>query len=393
MGVSPELGPILHEVAQIPANSLTWMRIGWAERFREGQRARRGTPFTTSLVSGSAGRRYSPPMATSDDLTVTPALPAPALDIGQIRAAAVRIAPFVNRTPVLTSEVLDAAAGATLHFKCENFQNVGAFKARGATNAVLSLTDEEAAPGVVTHSSGNHAAALARAARIRGIPAHIVMPSNSPQVKVASVERYGGLVVLCEPTLEARESTAAAVMAETGATFIHPYDDLRVMAGQGTAALELLEEVPDLDVVLCPVGGGGLLSGTAVAVRALRSEASVIGVEPALADDAARSFRAGRLILLDSTTTIADGLRTSLSPRTLAHILRDVAAITTVEEASIVTAMRTMFEVLKIVVEPSGAVPYAALVEAPHRFAGLRVGIIVSGGNLDLDHLPWQRSR
>lgn len=300
-----------------------------------------------------------------------------------------QIAPFVNRTPVITSETLDARAGAALFFKCENLQNVGAFKARGAANAVLLLTDEEASRGVVTHSSGNHAAALARAARIRGIAAHIMMPNGSPQAKVESVRRYGGRVVICEPTLRARETTAAAVQAETGATFIHPYDDLRFMAGQGTAALEFLEKVPDLDVILCPVGGGGLLSGTAVATRAMRPDATVIAVEPADADDAARSFRAGRLFPLEHTTTIADELRTSMSPRTFAYMMRYVDDVVTVIEQAIVDAMRTIWEVMKIVVEPSGAVAYAALVDEPRRLEGRRVGIIVTGGNLDLGRLPW----
>jgi threonine dehydratase len=325
-----------------------------------------------------------------------PADPAPSepeLTLALVREAAVRIAPHVNRTPVLTSETLDARAGAGLFFKCESFQNVGAFKARGATNAVLSLSDADAAHGVVTHSSGNHAAALARAARIRGIPAHIVMPSNSPRAKVESVRRYGGRVVLCEPTLQARETTAEAVRLETGATFVHPYDDLRVMAGQGTVALELIDQVPDLDVILCPVGGGGLLSGVAVVTKALLPGARVVAVEPAEADDAARSFRAGRLIPLGSTSTIADGLRTSMSERTFAHMRRYVDDVVTVGEQAIVAGMRTIWEVLKIVVEPSGAVGYAPFVDEPRRLEGRRVGIVVTGGNLDLDRLPWSTDR
>ncbi len=326
-------------------------------------------------------------------MTSEPAGAEPGLTLALVREAAARIGPHVNRTPILTSETLDARAGASLFFKCESFQNVGAFKARGATNAVLLLSDDEAARGVVTHSSGNHAAALARAARIRGIAAHIVMPSNSPRAKVDSVRRYGGRIVFCEPTLEARETTAAAVMAETGGTFIHPYDDLRVMGGQGTVALELLDQVPDLDVVLCPVGGGGLLSGVATVTKALRPGTSVVAVEPAEADDAARSFRARRLIPLGSTTTIADGLRTSMSERTFAHMLRYVDDVVTVEEQAIVDGMRTIWEVLKIVVEPSGAVGYAPFVEEPGRFEGRRVGIVVTGGNLDLDRLPWSAGR
>ena len=319
-------------------------------------------------------------------------LPERSITIDDVRAAADRIAGHVNRTPVLTSHVLDDRAGARLFFKCENFQSAGAFKARGATNAVMQLSDADAANGVVTHSSGNHAAALARAARIRGIAAHIVMPSNSPSAKIAATERYGGHVILCEPTLEARESTASAVQAETGATLIHPYDDPRVMAGQGTVALELLTDIADLDAVVCPVGGGGLLSGTAVVVRALAPSARVLAAEPAAADDAARSFAAGRLIPLDHTTTVADGLRTSLSDRTFAHLVRDVDEVVTVGEDEIIDAMRLLWNVLKAVIEPSGAVSYAAVVRAKERLAGLRIGVIVTGGNLDLDRLPWQHS-
>jgi threonine dehydratase len=267
---------------------------------------------------------------------------------------------------------------------------VGAFKARGATNAVFLLTDAEAAKGVVTHSSGNHAAALARAARLRGIPAYIVMPSNSPQAKQAAVRRYGGDVVLCEPTLAARESTARQVMERTGAAFIHPYDDLRVMAGQGTTAIELLEDVPGLDVILCPVGGGGQLSGIAVAAKDIKPEVRVIGVEPAGADDAARSLKAGRIIPMLEPRTIADGLKTSLGKRPFAEIVRLVDDIVTVREESIVQAMRQIWEVMKLLVEPSGAVSYAAVVEGRIAASDASIGIILSGGNLDLNRLPWQ---
>ncbi len=320
-----------------------------------------------------------------------PHLPdAAALTLDAIRAAHRRIGDKINRTPVLTSETLDAAAGARLFFKCENLQKVGAFKARGATNAVFSLTDAEAARGVATHSSGNHAAALARAARLRGIPAYIVMPSNSPQAKVASVRRHGGEVIACEPTLSARETTAAAVIARTGATLIHPYDDLRVMAGQGTAAVELLEDIPDLEVLLCPVGGGGLLGGSAVAAKALRRQMQVIAVEPAGADDARRSFEAGHLIAPDHIDTVADGLRTGLSALTFAHIQRYVDGIVTVPDPAIVSATRMLWEVMKLVVEPSGAVSYAAIPDGAIDVRGKRVGIILTGGNLDLDRLPWQ---
>jgi threonine dehydratase len=307
-----------------------------------------------------------------------------------IRAAHARIRGSIHRTPIMTSETLDSLAGAHLYFKCENLQKVGAFKARGATNAVLLLSDAEAARGVVTHSSGNHAAALARAAKLRGIPAYIVMPSNSPQAKQASVRRYGGEIILCEPTLAAREATAREVMQRTGASFIHPYDNLHVMAGQGTTAIELLEDVPDLDVILCPVGGGGQLSGIAVAAKAMRPDIRIIGVEPAAADDAARSLQEGRILPAGTPVTIADGLKTSLGERPFAEIQRLVDDIVTVRENSIVQAMRLIWEVLKIIVEPSGAVSYAAVVEGSFESRGARIGIILSGGNLDLERLPWQ---
>jgi threonine dehydratase len=314
----------------------------------------------------------------------------PALTMQAIREAHARIRDKIHRTPVMTSEVLDGMAGNRLYFKCENLQKVGAFKARGATNAVFLLTDAEAAKGVVTHSSGNHAAALARAARLRGIPAYIVMPRNSPQAKQAAVRRYGGDVVLCEPTLAARESTARQVMERTGAIFIHPYDDLRVMAGQGTTAIELLEDVPGLDVILCPVGGGGQLSGIAVAAKDIKPAVRVIGVEPAGADDAARSLKAGHIIPMLEPRTIADGLKTSLGQRPFAEIIRLVDDIVTVREESIVQAMRQVWEVMKLLVEPSGAVSYAAVVEGRIAASGANIGIILSGGNLDLNRLPWQ---
>jgi threonine dehydratase len=314
------------------------------------------------------------------------------LTLDDVRAAHARIKDQIHRTPVMTSEALDEKSGARLFFKCENLQKVGAFKARGATNAVALLTDDEASRGVVTHSSGNHAAALARAAKLRKIPAYIVMPENSPRSKIASVRRYGAEVILCAPTLAARESTAESVMARTGAAFIHPYNDLRVMAGQGTTALELLEDVPDLDDILCPVGGGGLLSGVAVTTKGINPNVSVFGVEPQGADDAARSLAAGHIIPCTAPATIADGLRSSLGQHPFAEIQRHVEGIVTVSEDEIVHAMRTLWEVLKIVVEPSGAVAYAALVDGQLNLAGRRVGIILTGGNLDLDQLPWTKS-
>ena len=311
------------------------------------------------------------------------------LTLADIRAAHARIADKIHRTPVLTSATLDALCGAQLFFKCENFQKIGAFKARGATNAVFALTDAEAANGVATHSSGNHAAALARAARLRGIPAHIVMPSNAPKTKIESVRRNGGIIVFCEPTLVAREAACAKIIAETGARLVHPFDDYAVMAGQGTATLELLEQAPDLDLIIVPVGGGGLLCGTAVAAKGARPGIRVIAAEPAGADDAARSVAAGRLIPLEQAATIADGLRTSLSARTFPLIQQQVDGIVTVSEESIVAAMRRIWEVLKIIIEPSCAVPYAAVMDEKIDVSGKRVGIILTGGNVDLDALPW----
>lgn len=307
--------------------------------------------------------------------------------IDDVRAAAARIAPHAHRTPVLASRSVDARAGARVFFKCENFQRVGAFKFRGACNAVLLLDEATAARGVATHSSGNHAAALALSAKIRGIAAHIVMPTNAPAVKRAAVEGYGARIVPCEPTLAARESGLTKVIEETGAHFVHPYDDLRIVAGQGTAALELLGEVPDLDLVLAPVGGGGLVSGTAITVSALAPRARVVAAEPAEADDAYRSFHAGRIVPSDDPRTMCDGLRTSLGEITFQIIREKVADVVTVEEDAIVDAMRFVWERMKIVIEPSSAVPLAALFSG--RAKGSRVGVIVSGGNVDLEALPF----
>jgi threonine dehydratase len=315
---------------------------------------------------------------------------APPLTWSLIEEARARIAGRVKPTPVLTSETLDALCDAQLYFKCEMFQKCGAFKARGATNAVFALSEAEARCGVATHSSGNHAAALARAARLRGVPAYIVMPDNTPQAKRAAVRRYGAKISYCAATLAAREQAARALVQSTGAAFVHPYDNLMVMAGQGTVAAEFLTQVPELDVLLCPVGGGGLLSGTAVAARALKPGVRVLGVEPAGADDAARSLHSGTLQPSLDPHTIADGLRGALAPRTFAEIRRGVDDILTVSEEAIVGAMRELWEVLKIIVEPSGAVPYAAVRAAGAPFKAQRVGIVLSGGNLDLDQLPWQ---
>jgi threonine dehydratase len=312
-------------------------------------------------------------------------------DLAAIQAAHSRIRPYIRRTPVLTNVALDLRCGGELFFKCENLQQTGAFKARGATNAVFSLTDAEASRGVATHSSGNHAAALARAAQLRGVPAYIVMPSNSPAAKIRNVESYGGRITFCAPTQQAREDACARVIAETGAVMVHPFTDERVMAGQGTAVLELLEEAPNLDVVLCPVGGGGLLAGTAIAARAIYPKIKIIAVEPDEASDAARSFSAGRIVPLEHAATIADGLRTTVGAPNFAVMQHLVSGVVTVSEAAIVDAMRQIWESLKIVVEPSGAVPYAALLEGKLQVRAQRVGLILTGGNVDLDALPWNK--
>lgn len=314
-----------------------------------------------------------------------------AVDLAAIREAAGRIAGVTHRTPVLTSTTLDDRCGRRIFLKCENFQRVGAFKFRGAWNSVYRLEEETAARGVVTHSSGNHAQALALAARLRGIPAHIVMPDTAPPVKKRAVLGYGARVIDCAPTQQAREEAAARVINETGGILIPPYDYADTIAGQGTAALEFLEEIPDLDAVLAPVGGGGLLSGTAIAARGVKPAVRVFGAEPAGADDAARSMAAGHRIPLDTADTIADGLRTSVGRLTWPIIRDQVEAIYTVTDTEIITAMRFVLERMKILIEPSAAVPMAVVMS--ERFRDLpgmdRVGVILSGGNVDLDRLPW----
>ena len=308
-----------------------------------------------------------------------------------IEAASRLISAHVHRTPVLTSKQLDAISGASLFFKCENFQKVGAFKFRGATNAVLNLTEARRAAGVVTHSSGNHAAALAHAAAMRGVKAYIVMPSSAPEVKKRAVAGYGAEITFCEPTLAAREAAAAEVIERTGATMIHPYDNFYIIAGQGTAAMELLEELPYPDAVLAPVGGGGLLSGSAIATRHMAPSAKIYGAEPLLADDAARSLRTGAIQPALPPQTIADGLLTSLCERTFTVIRKNVDDILTVTEDQIIEAMTLMWTRMKIVVEPSSAVPLAAVLANRDLFSGKKVGIIVSGGNADLSKLPFGR--
>jgi threonine dehydratase len=307
-----------------------------------------------------------------------------------VQRAAVRIGPHIHRTPIITCLSLDRLAGATLYFKCENFQKVGAFKTRGATNAVLSLSEQAVQPGIATHSSGNHAAAIARAARIRGVPAHIVMPSNSPPVKREAVKGYGAFITECEPTLEARELKLNELVARTEATFVHPYDDPLVVAGQGTAALEMMEDVPDLEAVVAPVGGGGLMSGTCVAVRGKSRTVELFGAEPVGADDAFRSLRDGVLYPSVNPRTVCDGLLTSLSELTYSVLRQHLTAILTVSEGAIIEAMRQIWERAKVVVEPSAAVTLATILENPDSFANRRVGIILSGGNVDLNNLPWR---
>lgn len=308
-------------------------------------------------------------------------------EMADVEAAAARIGVHVRRTPLLANESLSARLGCMVDFKCESLQAGGAFKARGAANAVFAMTAADAARGVVTHSSGNHAAALSRAAKRRGVPAYIVMPRGAPAVKRRAVEGFGGEIHECEPTLAVREAAATALMGRTGARLVHPYDDPLVIAGQGTIGIELAAETAPPDVVLVPVGGGGLLSGVSLALRHLWPGTRVIGVEPAGADDAARSFASGELQPQTAPRTIADGLRGALSARTFRLAREFSAGIVTVREESIVAAMRLLFDELKLVVEPSGAVPLAALLEGGVRAS--RAVVVLSGGNVDLDALPW----
>lgn len=310
--------------------------------------------------------------------------------IAEIEKAADRIQAYIRRTPVRTSGQINKKTGCEVYFKCENFQRTGAFKFRGACNAVLSLPDEEASRGVVTHSSGNHAQALSLAASVRNIPAYIVMPENAPEVKISAVKGYGGRITFCKPTQDARESTAENVRKETGAFFIHPYNNPDIIAGQGTAALELMDEIPDLDIVISPVGGGGLISGTALAAKFNRRQLRVIGAEPELADDAYRSFKAGKLIKPERADTVADGLRTSLGDLTFQLICDYVDDIVTVSEESIIRNMKFMWERTNMIIEASSAVPVSALFDRKLDIKGKKVGVIISGGNTDLTKLPWQ---
>lgn len=310
-------------------------------------------------------------------------------DLSTIISAADRIRPYIHQTPVLTSRSIDEIMGMSLFFKCENFQKAGAFKSRGACNAVFSLDEDSVKQGVATHSSGNHAQALARAARMRGCKAYIVMPETSSPVKVAGVKTYGGEITFCKPTLASREETLQEIVRQTGATEIHPYNDYRIIAGQATAALELLTEFKWLDFIMAPVGGGGLLSGTALTTHYLAPATKTIAGEPANADDACRSFNSGHFIPSANPQTIADGLLTSLGTLTFPIIMGYVANIITAREETIIAAMKMTWERMKIIIEPSSAVPLAALMERKEEFAGKRIGIILSGGNVSLDHLPW----
>jgi threonine dehydratase len=316
------------------------------------------------------------------------ALITPTLD--DVLAAHERIRPYIHETPVLTSRIIDAAAGAELFFKCENLQKAGAFKARGASNAVFSLTDARATRGVATHSSGNHGTCLSYAAGRRGIPCTVVMPRTAPQAKKDAVRGYGGRVVECEPSTSSREAVFAEIVAETGAEFVHPYNDPRVIAGQATCARELIAQVRDLDAVIAPIGGGGMVSGTCLTLAGLAPHIVVYAAEPEQADDAHRSLKAGRIIADDAPVTVADGLKVPLKDLTWHFVRHHVADILTVSEAEIVAAMQLIWKRLKIVMEPSSAVALAAVLRNRRVFANKRVGVIITGGNVDLDKLPWQ---
>ncbi len=306
-----------------------------------------------------------------------------------IQIAHERIKPYIHQTPVLSSQQLNEKSGSRLYFKCENFQKAGAFKSRGAMNAILSLSEDEINKGVATHSSGNHAQALARAAKIMKVPAYIVMPSTAPKVKVAAVEQYGGRITFCQPTLEARESTLNAIIEKTGATLIHPYNDYKIIAGQATACLELVSKCPDLDMIFCPVGGGGLLSGTILSTRYLSPETKVIACEPEGANDAWQSFKTGKLVPSVNPKTIADGLLTSLGSLTWPIIQEYVYDVMLVNDRQIIDAMQLVWERMKIIIEPSSAVPVAVALSAKDEYKNKKIGIIISGGNIDLNNIPW----
>jgi threonine dehydratase len=311
------------------------------------------------------------------------------LTIGDVRAARERIAPYIHRTPVLTSSFLNELTGAQLFFKCENFQKAGAFKVRGASNAVFGLSDEQAARGVATHSSGNHALSLSYAAGRRGIPCHVVMPRTAPQAKKDAVRGYGGIITECEPSTTSREEVFARVQEETGAEFVHPYNDPRVIAGQATCSAELIEHVEGLEAVIAPIGGGGMVSGTCLTLSNLAPDVKIYAAEPEQADDAYRSFKAGHIIADDAPNTVADGLKVPLKENTWHFVSRNVTDILTASEDEIVDAMKLTWARMKIVIEASCAVPLATILKNREVFAGKRVGVIITGGNVDLDKLPW----
>ena len=300
-----------------------------------------------------------------------------------------RIMPYIHRTPVLTSTFLNELTGAQLFFKCENFQKAGAFKVRGACNAVFGLPDDKLAKGVATHSSGNHALSLSYAAGQRGIPCHVVMPRTAPQAKKDAVRGYGGIITECEPSTSSREEVFAEVEAKTGADFVHPYNDPRVIAGQGTCSAELIEQVADLDAVVAPIGGGGMISGSCLTLSNLAPKVKIYAAEPEQADDAARSFRAGHIIADDAPVTVADGLKVPLKELTWHFVSSHVTDILTASEQDIIDAMKLIWKRMKIVMEPSSAVPLATILKNKQTFAGKRVGLIITGGNVDLDALPW----
>jgi len=311
----------------------------------------------------------------------------PTLD--DMKTARERVTPYIHRTPVLTSEFLNQLTGAELFFKCENFQKAGAFKVRGACNAVFGLPEDRLARGVATHSSGNHALSLSYAAGRRGIPCHVVMPRTAPQAKKDAVRGYGGIITECEPSTSSREEVFAKVHAETGAEFVHPYNDPRVIAGQATCSAELIEQVENLDAVVAPIGGGGMISGTCLTLSNLAPDVKIYAAEPEMADDAYRSFKAGHIIADDAPETVADGLKVPLKDLTWHFVQNHVTDILTASEQEIVDAMKLIWKRMKIVMEPSSAVPLATILKNKKTFAGKRVGIIITGGNVDLDSLPW----
>lgn len=324
-----------------------------------------------------------------NDMTLIDGTRIPTYD--DVLAAHDRVRPYIHRTPVLTSSFLNQLTGAELFFKCENLQKAGAFKVRGACNAVFGLPEAQAAKGVATHSSGNHALSLSYAAGRRGIPCHVVMPRTAPQAKKDAVIGYGGQITECEPSTSSREAVFAEVEARTGADFVHPYNDPRVIAGQGTCSRELMDQVEGLEAVIAPIGGGGMISGTCLTLSAIAPDVQIFAAEPERADDAYRSFKAGHIIADDAPDTIADGLKVPLKDLTWHFVQRHVTDILTASDPEIVDAMKLIWKRMKIVMEPSSAVPLATILKNPDRFRGKRVGVIITGGNVDLDRLPWMQ--